>query len=117
MWTHSLVLRMHLRSGTVTVTPVIMWPHPSDVRAKRHLEPDRLMEDLQTIFSRHKKPDLTTRRLLFLEICETLLRNKHLSAHTNKLVQIAVNRLDDEGSHITTFDAKVYSDRLRALVF
>ena len=110
---------MHLRSGTVlpSAVPVLPWPHPSDVRAKRHLEPERLIEDLQNIFSRHKKPDLTTRRLLFLEICETLLRNKHLSAHFDKMVQVAINRLDDERSSITTFDAKVYSDQLRALVF
>ena len=108
---------MHLRSGTVTVAPVLPWPHPSDVRAKRHLEPERLIEDLQNIFSRHKKPDLTTRRLLFLEICETLLRNKHLSTHFDKMVQVALERLDDEGYSITTFDAKVYSDRLLALVF
>ena len=98
---------------------IMQWPHPSDVRAKRYLEPERLMEDLQTILSRRRNPnfDLTARRLMLLEICENLLRNKHLSKHFDKIVEVAINHLDDERSSITTFDATLYIERLRALVF
>lgn len=105
---------MHLRSGKVT--PVLLWPRPSDVITTRHESLETMSRAIEDMFSQNNL-SLTQRRILFLSVCETMLANAHLASRFSELVSLAIRRLDDEESTITTFDAKVYSDRLRALVF
>ena len=80
----------------------------------RHETPESLSREIEDKFAQ-RHLTLSQRRILFLSVCESLLRNKHLASHFQRIVQLAIERLDDERSTITTFNAKAYTDRLRTL--
>jgi hypothetical protein len=105
---------MHLRSGKVTAAPVLPWPRPSDVTVTHHETPESLSRDIEDKFAQ-RNLTLSQRRILFLSVCESLLANSHLACHFQSVVQLAIERLTNERSAITTFNAKAYTTRLRTL--
>lgn len=103
---------MHLRSGKV----ISAWPTPFDVTGIYH--------DNFNSFYRHVNrllcydSSLYLRRIIILEICETLFVNKHLfdidTLKWKYFINIAIQKLKNE--RITTFDKALYIKKLSDLL-
>lgn len=108
---------MHLRSGKVTVAPVLPWPRPSDVIAKKYDVLASMVEYFNAWATVPEPASITKRRLMILECAEHLLVNPQFRARWPGLIETIARRFDEESEKITTFDAKAYATRLRALAF
>ena len=108
---------MQLRSGTVTVAPVLPWPRPSDVTAKKYDDAASMAEYLVSFWFSATPTSITKRRLMILECAEILLANPQFRTRWPGLIETIARRFDEESGKIATFDAKEYTTRLRALVF
>lgn len=108
---------MQLRSGTVTVAPVLPWPRPSDVTAKKYDDVASMAEYFNAWATVPIPTSITKRRLMILECAEILLANPQFRTRWPGLIETIARRFDEESGKIATFDAKEYTTRLRALVF
>ena len=107
---------MHLRSGKETKSVSVPWPRPSDVQVKQFPTSHDMAVYIRGQLN-SASDSLTKRRFTFLEATENIIANPQFIGIWKDLLKVLIRRLDEEAGTITTFNATIYANSLRTLLF
>ena len=107
---------MQLRSGKVTKPVPVPWPRPSDVQVKQFPTSHDMAIYIKGQLN-SASDSLTKRRFTLLEATENIIANPKFIGIWQDLLKVLIRRLDEEAGNITTFNASIYANSLRTLIF